>query len=583
MPAIVLDNLSLATIHYNGVQFGGGDSEYQSTPPTYRFQGQYVYDDSGRTIKWVLYTLQVDCIFNETNELDMANNMLAIRQKLSEPGKQLKILGLGTAFDTIDAPGVASVGRRTTDVNFGPKPISFNAISLGRVAWQCTWVVQFTVSECLSIGNQLFFAAFNFDTTWENDFEGLCTRTISGYAEIATRRTGLGGRFPDHIADELRNQIEIVCPGAMRRVRNVWRENSAHNRLDFVVTDEALPGDYLPQGITRADGSISYDSAGPGFAQASITYTMNLVTAPDKPRALGGTTFMAAALSKYGQLLKGNPKGTVIPMSLSLNVGKFDRARYTNGSMTFALTKCLTEMLNGAGLWQPFDKEPNSPGSHILWRASIEHLWKNRGINELYGLVDDAVVVDLCAAGTHVSIGNSPSKIPLTLENPQFTFQCPDIPPDGGWIAYDLQIKVHRVDNQSQHRFALAYIPSAVSAVIAAGASALGSPEFSQSQAQQHPTEYHGLPTWLVLLEYKMLRFKHTPEAPILVSIGGLPVTFKEQQREGPKIAFDILTCPAYYLSGWKLYTFSGNLSLVKKTGSKTSCAEPLPSSQVTA
>lgn len=560
MAAIVLGNLAGATVTYNGVQFGGADSDYDSVPPIYSFRGMFVPDDSGRTIKGVEYTLQVSTIFYESTEAALATNVLAVKQKLSAPGKQLKIEGLGTAFGTI-----------VNDIAFGPMPLDFNWRPLGQVAWECVWTIKFMVTHCnVNPSSTVQYMAFNFNTTWQNDFEGLCTRTISGSVEIPNYR-GADGRTPLHIADEARDSLNVLCPEGFRRTTNVWRDNDAHNRLDFVVSDEALPGDVPPPDMSRASGNFSFDSEGPGFAQANATFSMNLTVAPNKPKSKAISTFLTAALSKYNDMLSLNPNGSIIPMSLSMNIGKYDQARQFTGSMTFAMTKCLGEMLAATKMWEPL-----TPNDYGLWHTSMESLWGNRGFNQLRGLASEAVVVDLCTGVTGITIGATGSSQSPTPEEPKFPFSCPDVPADGGWLGYDLELRVLREDHQSQHRLSAAYLPTPGSVVTAAldiANVSLGGPAYSQSATEQHITEHHGYPTFLVLLRFKGLRFKHIPPFPELKTVGILPVTLVKEQVEPAAIAFDVMTCPAWKTRGWRLYRVDGYIASTKAVKSKTSCA----------
>jgi len=153
MAAIANTALAGMTVRYghptnaaDGVQFGGNDAPHSSLPPMFKLRGEFVYDDSGRTVIAVRYTLTVSCWFYEDTEAGMAANMREVRRLLSIPGRQLKIEGMGSGFTTI------------VDIDNGPKPLGIDLNNIGNLAWECIWTVQFTVTECAGNGSQNPFA-----------------------------------------------------------------------------------------------------------------------------------------------------------------------------------------------------------------------------------------------------------------------------------------------------------------------------------------------------------------------------------------------------------------------------------------
>lgn len=562
MAAIVNQALAGATVTYNGVQFGGGDSDFDSFPPRYQFRGQFIYDDSNRAVKGVEYTLNVSTIFFGSSPGSFESTVDQLREKLSATGKELKIEGLGTGFGTV-----------SYDLDWGPRPISFDWQPLGNLAWEVVWSIRFFVVECASPNaSPTMFAAFNFDTTWTNDFEGITQRTISGSAEIAPRRTGTGGKTPLAVAEELRAQIAIAVPVGFRRASNVWRESADKKRIEFVVVDEQFPGDYFPDGVTRVSGSTDFDSEGPGFAKARLSMSMTLRTAPALPRTLGGQIFLAAALGRIDAMNSTLMQhgGMAIPRRLVLRVGKFDDARETQGYMSWEVTKCLHHMLNASKLW-----EPVVPGNYTSWRASVEGLWGNRGLSGIRSNAQDGVIIDLCDQVTNVAIGDSSWQAPITQENPNFSFGCPEFPPDGGWMEYDFRIRIVRKDKQFWHKLATSYIPQQGQALDnnnTSGQNPIGGPAFTGGQ---EVVEHNGHPSTYIAIQFRALRIRNKPVMPELVSVAGLPVHMVEQEQEGPRLAFDLLACPVWFIRGYRIYRVDGYVSSITATGRKDSCVDP--------
>lgn len=573
MAAIVNTNLAGATVTYNGVQFGGADATYKMTPPMYALRGVHRYDDSGRAIIGVDYTLTIRCIVYEDSETLMANAMNAIRQKLAVPGALLTIRGMGTGFGAISHPLAVPAGSYA-DFGNGPKPGPFECVPLGQAAFELSWSVQFFVSECAASSvDSLAFLAFNFNTTWQNDFEGLCQRTISGHVLIPMWRDPATPKVVLHVAEETRGNIIVAVPPNFQRTANIWRESDDKQRLDFTIVDEQIEGDFLPAGITAADGSFGF-SAGDGkggFAEATATLSMSLKTAPNQPKNLAGQLFLAAALSKQGEIEAANTGGTVIPLKISIVNGKFGRARQTECSIVWGMTKCLSTMLAAAGIWSPV-----GDNDYTAWKASMANLWGNRGFAGLESSASEAVIIDLCdnvVTKTIGTVGSSPNN-PADESLPSLT--CPTISATGGWLIFDIDLRVLRQDEQTQHKKAVSYVPS-VGSVIGqdpadAEAVTLGGPSYSQSASDQHVVEHQGYPKTLVALSFKGLRFKNKPFMPEIKTIGGMNVTLHSQDVGAPKWAFDSFGCPVWYLTGWRIYRVPGYVATVKAKGATTSC-----------
>lgn len=565
MAGIPSANLAGSTITYNGVQFGGADSAFTSLPPQYEWASEAVYDDAGRAVIYVRYTLTVKVIYYGADEGTVSDNIEAIKERLNAPGKELKIEGIGTGFGTIN-----------NDLKYGPKPISCAAKPHGQLAWELVWVVQFHVSECLSgTAPALTWLAWNFAQTWTNDFEGFCTRRISGYVEIAGRRGGAGGKQPVAIADQVRERINIIVPFGFKRMVNNWDESADKTRMTFTVVDQQLTGDPYPPGITLAQGRFGFASQGPGFAKGTARLSMTLKTSPEVGKGLAGVIFIQSVLAK--QVAMNNrlaaSKGIAIPQSIEIENAKYDDARITTCSATWQLTKCLNAMLNAAGIWEPL-----TPGNYASWKTSVQNLWRNRGNADIAAIPTEDLIIDVCDNVTTRTFGDAYSKPPDTNAVGQFQLGCPQIPPDGGWIAYDLDVYVRREDEQTWHKPIAPYQQgppvSSPGDILSPGEPlSMGGPPYTQNPNDYETTEMHGYPEWLVLLQFKGLRAQHIPTVPNIRAIGGNPVKLIKQEVTPPKIAFDIFECPAWFVKAWRLYKFSGSAVQLISQGRKDSCA----------
>lgn len=570
MAVITSDNLAALTVTYNGVQFGGGDSDHSSVPPTYSLIGTFVYDQGGIAVKHTEYVLSVKTIFYNSSEALMSQAANDLKLKLAQPGKELKIIGIGIGFGTIDH-----------DEEWGPKPQHFEWQPIGNIAWECIWTVKFCVKHCTGVSSSsrgVVFTSFNFETSWTNDIEGLTTRTIAGHVEIVGKRKAVGQNIPAHIADEVREKVKIIVPNGFRRVTNIWREGVQKNQLQFVIVDQVLPGTAPPQGCISAEGSCAFSTQGPGFVKGAVSISMDIKTSPSVAPSLAGNIFLTAALTKQQQMTAANPGGTVIPVSFSIVNRKYDGARITSATMSWSTSYCITSLMKVAKIWEPL-----TPNNYQQWRTSVENLWDNRGSAIINGgkIGNDpreAVIIDLCQNTSSIQFGSSSISDNTYENNRPLQFTCPDIPLDGGWLFHEVKIEVLRNTNLQSHRKAIPYLPDPVTAlpVNSQGSTLvdLGSPSYTQSSdSEKNDIEFNGLPEMYVALRFRCLRVKHKPSLPIISQIGGNVPIEVQARFQAPNPEFDTANCPVWSATGYRIYRVNGPISAVGATSSYTDCA----------
>jgi hypothetical protein len=599
MATIVNSALAGFTVTYNGVQFGGADAPgialgnnvFRSTPPMYAFRSTFRYDESGRAIVGIDHSLTVRCMVFESDESILAQNVIRLRALLGVPGRSLKIEGTGSGFGVIEFPSLDY-----WDLDHGPKPMSLELTPIGAIAFELTWVVKFFISECATTStHELAFLAFNFNTTWENDFEGIVRRTIAGHVIIPQMRATT---FPDltrHVAEETRGSIIVSVPPNFRRVTNNWRESTDKSRLDFTIVDEQLPGDVLPVGVTTARGTMSFTAqAGEknaSMVQGTATLSMALRTAPNQPRNLAGEIFLLAALAKQTKLsaiddATGKATVTVIPVHLSIVNGKFDDSRDTNATMSWLLVSNLSKNLSAANIYMPINDlltPPMVTQDYTAWRASMASLWDNRGFAGIGSVVGESHPINLCSNTTAVTIGVA-SSTPNSVEDASLpSLTCPAVPDtdDGGWLHYSLSIEIRRYDSQSTHKRAAAYVPQSSTDQQqqpdpGTGTTVLlGGPAYSQPPSDYHVTEFHGYPEVYLGLSFSGLRFNKKPDIPEVKSIDGQPV-IAISTHDAPQLAFDVFGCKVWRNEGFRLYRVDGPISKAKYAGSILTTGTPI-------
>lgn len=567
MGSFAAETLANTTITYNGVQFGGSDAQYSSTPPQYSFSGQFIRDDAGRAIIGTQYTLRVQSIFQGASETQMAANMSAVKLKLAAPRGTLKIAGLGTGFGTI-----------ANDVKYGPMPLDVQCNPLGQLAWEVVWQVQFTATECAGTGTSArALMAFNFSTSFDNDFEGVTSRTITGYAEIA-QRPGAGGAVAN-VADEVRDNLTIIVPHGFRRVANSWQGNAAHDRVDFAIVDERLPGAVAPPGIIVADGDGEFtagDGKG-GFATGAYSMSVRYRIAPGTANApyvgqRAAQLFLSAIVSKQSSLnrgLAGADGGFALPLSIRMRQGQYDGAREFSGSCAWRLTGCLNKIMKATSIWEPL-----TPSDYTQWKTSIANLWGNRGESGLRELANETAIIDLCSNTTQKTIGNTPTAQPYNATGQISTLTCEKPPADGGWVSHDLEVRILRKDGSWWHKLASSVSVSPTTSIATATGMQVGGGAYSQSASEQDSTERAGFPDVFIAVRFKAARMVHKPEFPELVSVAGLKPTLIQQDVPAPKLLTTVFTCPVWSIAGYRIYRVSGYVPEVKATGSQVSCGQ---------
>lgn len=562
MPGMKSVDLSQATVIYGGVTFGGSTSTYKALPPRFKLSYVTVHDEAKRVLTGLRYTLSVQQIYYEADQATLAVNQAAMQSTLTKPGKKLEIRGLGLGLDTI------------VDIDNGPRPIGMPEMRMiAETAWELLWTVEFTINPCLSANPQTgTLLALNYSTAWSNDFEGRCTRSISGYYEILRMRNGAAPNNAIPNAEAVRNSVTITVPDGFRRVQNAWQATDDGKRMNFAITDEQMTGDALPVDIIQADGDETYQTNPRTWSKASYTFNATYRVAPGKNRIIAGQTFLAAALAKQSAMVALLPAGSsVLPASLSIRNGKYQSSNVTSASISWQVTQCTQNLLSAGGLWAPVFPD----NTYTQWKASIESLWANRGNAGVIGQGD--VILDLCTNTTTATIGSDYASPPDATPDGSLSMVCPDVPENGGWMGYDLRVRVQRADPQTLHRKAVTYTPveSPGDEVNppAAGHVNLGGPEFSMGATNEHVIERNGLPAMIVTLRFKAYRYKRLPSIPEITSVAGKPVTLIAQDQEGPFLKADLMGCPVYAIRGYRVYRVNAYIATVRSTASKTSCA----------
>lgn len=584
MSAIINENLNGATVEYNGIRFDGGDTNIdgpsgdliQMTPPEFDLSTEPDYDEARRVVTEHRHTLTVRSLIHSPTEEEQTQQVEVIRRRLLEPGRLIVLTGLGLGFPEQVREGLPQKQPGIADISWGPKPISLSLKPFGgAIAHELVWVVEFRTPPCT--GENLSphqIKAMNYTTTWSNDAEGFTTRTIAGYVEIqqpqGRRTVGLstGGGRPRVFtgAESLRKSLAFFVPLNFKRLNSDWRESLDRSRMDFVVVDSQLKGSSYPTNIVKAVGKFAETFDPFSFAKAGVSLTMTLTTAAGTHPSVAAARFLAIALDKQRSMQKG--KNTqVIPKRMTVEAGLFDDARISSFSIQWMTTGCIADFLfstpweNLAGTGEVTEKNTSR------WAQSMTDagIWGNRGNSGAHPAEGSDFIIDVCDSGAF-DIGRVASSEEFrTGGDPIKGMDCGTINKETSWIDYDVQLKVWRRENVSIHRRAAVNNQSF-------DASGAFSPAFYSGPQNEHVTESNGLPTQIVILQMKGLRFGHKPEFPVLETFGCQTVQAYGDRQIEEEVVTRIGKCPVHFMRGYQMYIVKGYISGFKPLANPSVC-----------
>lgn len=479
-----------SVIEYNGLRF---DPLIKSS-----IQGEPQYDRAGRVVTHIRYTLTVHALIYAQTVSSQNVNMEDVQNRLLAPGATLAIedIGFGSSITT-NARGTKP------DMLWGAKPKRLEFQSLGHVAAEVIWTVEFNVSRCASSSalRQVPFMAFNYDATYSSDAEGLTTRTITGYCQVpAIRGEGEDRRALLFDIDAKWDKIACAVPAGFRRMAVTRRINEAKNQLDFAFTDQQLPGDPFPPGVV--DASLRFDfenKISAGFIQWMGSLGGSITVAPGVSPSHAGKVYFAILLEHVKRMRANATRDSILPLKMRVSHDLFTRT--SSFATTYAVTTCLENILSANGLWAPV-----AGSDYRRWATSMKDVWHNRGTAKLEFLPDDDQLVDVCMAIDGMSIGNDTevAKYPHTPYEDQLLFKVTE---ENSWLQFENVVSGIAEHNAVLHRLAAKHEPG---------------DEIQSNQVSI--IQYQGVPDFYAIMHGHAKRLKFKPIAPRLIEIGGVEV-----------------------------------------------------------
>lgn len=573
-----LPSVLIGLLTYNGVKF---DALYSSD-----IQGEPVYDDAKRTIKFLRWAITVSArITPQGADSTTDPYLLTLRQKLTRPGQILQYQAKGFGDFIINNPAVG-----VWDVDWGPKPelLSFKPIGnnlAALVVWRCT----VAIPECPTALFQRAVMMLNYSASWDIDTDGYHIINTSGALEIPiTYRSG------NKVADNADNYRELAVPPVnlnFQRKQN-FRLSADRRRLEFSITDTEMPVP-LPVGTTLAQVKYKVHSNTGGVAgflrwMHTISGTFRIL--PDRPKAEAFDKFFNIVAQKINGIIRSRDESPIhrpcLVMLTNFEMENDVFGKDSTYSISFiGIGYSLKTVLQVSGLFaplsnnlQPVGQAPNPPESdfsaYARWQIENQKMAGNvRGnIKARFGKIAD-VLLDLCAASPPVPSRPSSDTTGITGGGSQSKSPTPDlltpiranlgVSGAGGaaygeeansWLMYDCGVEYYEDDHVLRHK------PLAGTLTLKTGLA--DSSKLSASAARQQdggesfgpmtdtPDRFQRVasPSAVLKLRGMAMRVGHQIAAPRILAMGGHNIA-QASQALVPRTIGAIQGIPIYLLT----------------------------------
>lgn len=401
-----------------------GKHTFNETTDTTDIKVTPVYDASGRSVTHSVYSITLTELIAD-NAVNTPVNVQDAVAELQKPGQPFRYENRGIGNLRINT------GARQNDVVWGPKvgEMSLKPEGGGRGV-RLTWTVQVAIPTCDDSVFQFAVMEFVYKLAFRVAPNGDTTRVYSGHLKIPNRRKTVGGRDVLDSPDAYRSQVVPPLIPGFRRLDRSFEVSEDRTTLSFSVTDEQMPPNVPPPGVTLCSASHHFDSEGmakwvgtieaeyellrgQGPFAAVVPFLLGLVK--DRLTAVGNVPLNTGLPAPVGHLI-GYPTALV-----KFHVG--EPTIYGPGCQRVKLMLSylvagigLEGIIAGGGLWRPV------PGSNWqVWVGSVATALSSRGTAELTWTANEDKLVDLCGR---------PRPVP-TAPAPRPAFVGPPAPPPG--------------------------------------------------------------------------------------------------------------------------------------------------------
>lgn len=443
---------AIDTIAYNGYTFN-------ERTQTEQIVGKPIPDASGRTFKYILYSITLRTIINTpTGDANLDATMAPIRRKLLARGKSFIYKNAGFGALNINVTDAA------TDVAWGPNPQELSYKPLGIKAAELLWKVDVAIPECSSAVYRKALMEFAYKLSFEQDRAGFTTRTYRGYYSIPMTRKIDGSRSLPDSADNYWEDVIPVLPDGFRREVTQRELDESKARMDFVIVDSEMPINILPEGIIECKAGHSLESTDRGFFSWVGNFTADYELARDYPQEkvfqhfirlvqqrvdamIANLKPLATNVSKQWNLPADSFKGYVLPTRFSMAEPDIYGRPQAKFSFQYLMYQPFKNILASSAMWLPVDND------WTKWKTSLSNTALHpRGNAKLKFNPQDDVIMDLCLNRRDITLAtssNNPGDRTLRAVE-DICGPCPA--PKDSWIFYDVQFETERNDATMVHK-----------------------------------------------------------------------------------------------------------------------------------
>ncbi len=372
------------------------------------------YDESGRTVKYVVYTINAKATLTAASLVNLLPQgvagfsgdptdtvMSVILARLSTNGAKLIFEGKGGQNLTCND------GSGVIDLDFGPKPKVLAYETIGNTAVKIAWQCDVALPPCNALYYQGVVLSLTYTQDFSTDHNGNCSRTTTGTIVIPLNRTQDGSLLgPGTLPDTADNYWEGVfnlfpIPYWCRRTTNQRYLNYGKNVLRFRIVDTQMGVNMLPVNVSDMQASQSVTPLRRPGQQSilglyQLTFNATITMIRSVPRQQCYTAFLNWVFERVNFALAAGI--TLLPTHLSLEepdvFGIGPTGRF---SLTFMMLQPLSlensgTFLTGTALWLP------TSTSWEAWTQSMQsgEVGTALGSAGLKATASDETLVSLC-------------------------------------------------------------------------------------------------------------------------------------------------------------------------------------------
>lgn len=530
-PYGITGHLDTGLIYYNGFLFACASNVSVTQQP--------ILDDAGMGTAYHEITVRLTAVVAPSSTTASSvygtdTEMQNLRDLLSKPGGHFIIAqkGFGWRLEV----NASMQGLR--DVNFGPKPQILSWTPLGsNMAAEVEWSVVVCVPQCyVHPGRSSGVMSINFGVTFAIDNQGMTTRTIAGYYEIAMTHVAAAGFLAGYdrrlvdTADRYWNAIVTRFKPPIGFKRSVDRNLSNNKkRMEFTITDAEVPSNNpYPEGVTNitARHRVTWNRRKPLDYRNEFSASIGL--RPGLNGFWAWAIFVQLVRQRMNNAIRHATDNWVMLEELSAEEDIFG---YThNFAACFRFLSKIEDFVRDSGLWQPIGTNWDR------WAYSLNNDAMNaRGYAKLQHRTADETIYDLCGGAMPAMArpGEHPPR--WTMPPGRNILKNAKPPADRSWARYDMYLIPARDRSVSQQQ-------------------PMGEPDNVQSSNQDsvflfddrqdqgsgsiiHET---GPDEYSFVYSGVAERFGHEIPRPHLETIGGEPTT-EVRSRFFPRILYDAL------------------------------------------